>query len=543
MKYILLLLFLLSLSTHAAETKKVEVDVNNDGKIDRIETYQGDQLISVERDSTFNGHMDEWSTYVPYTSDDKPVEIIKKDTNGDGKVDRIETVYKDVKHGLFRTKIEIDSKFSGKFDVEYTNTTPLKQKDSVSCESEREMADMKALRLSSEMKEVGKAMGVGESVASSKDGYILTEMGYKVHQSCMDRWGKTGFPDLLKNGMNKGMQCLANLAKKNDSAHATPNGAKINLANLNNLLKTKGVTIICNETEGMNWKGVAGHASTGPSSDVLNDGTVKHPYLSLNPNDPKVKMKPTTDETQEMMATIFHEQLHNLGFRHGSGIEFPYMCETCCIAKVDEKQKNAACKICAGAYLGAGDKKYVNDMIKVMREGADSQNLAFKAALTFAHEKPNDREGILAIADVTSGSLSPVGLQMSELIKKHYTNLTAEEKKHLETAELHLNYGSKDLKDPAVVDSAKFIAQNYISYYSDHDTKGTLDTIEKNKAKYLAILKGELDATKTKDTKMYYYQNMKAQYATLLSDIWSNNYGKPDGTKAFNLLRELRILN
>ena len=36
MKYILLLLFLLSLSTHAAETKKFEVVVNNDVKIDRI---------------------------------------------------------------------------------------------------------------------------------------------------------------------------------------------------------------------------------------------------------------------------------------------------------------------------------------------------------------------------------------------------------------------------------------------------------------------------------------------------------------------------
>ena len=215
--------------------KKVHVDINLDGIADRIETYKGEQLIAIENDTKKNGNFDEWIMYSAFESVDKPIQVTKKDTNGDGKIDRIESVYKDLLHKLLITSVEIDSKYTGKFDVKYSNSTELNQKkDEINCAAERSFVDDKLLKLSSQVDDANKL---------NAGGYIITEKGYKVHKSCMDRWGAEGFPKLLKTSMDKGMQCLADLAQKNASANATPNGAKINLENLKYLQQNLGAII------------------------------------------------------------------------------------------------------------------------------------------------------------------------------------------------------------------------------------------------------------------------------------------------------------
>ena len=63
--------------------RKVQVDSDYDGKIDRIETYdQTGQVQKVEADTNSNGKMDEWVTY----KNGKPIKK-EKDQNEDGKVD------------------------------------------------------------------------------------------------------------------------------------------------------------------------------------------------------------------------------------------------------------------------------------------------------------------------------------------------------------------------------------------------------------------------------------------------------------------------
>lgn len=63
--------------------KKVEVDTNYDGKIDRAEYYDDKgQIMKVEDDTTGMGKINEWIYYkngVPFKKE--------KDTNGDGKPD------------------------------------------------------------------------------------------------------------------------------------------------------------------------------------------------------------------------------------------------------------------------------------------------------------------------------------------------------------------------------------------------------------------------------------------------------------------------
>ncbi|MBP7056784.1 MAG: hypothetical protein KBB52_08020 [Candidatus Omnitrophica bacterium] len=63
--------------------KKVEVDSNFDGKVDRTEIYDtSGQISRVEVDSNGDGKIDEWIIY----ENGKPVQD-QRDSNNDGKVD------------------------------------------------------------------------------------------------------------------------------------------------------------------------------------------------------------------------------------------------------------------------------------------------------------------------------------------------------------------------------------------------------------------------------------------------------------------------
>jgi hypothetical protein len=64
--------------------RKVEMDRNYDGRIDRIEHYNAlGKIIKIEADTTADGKMNEWAEY------DKQgrAKSASKDTNGDGKPD------------------------------------------------------------------------------------------------------------------------------------------------------------------------------------------------------------------------------------------------------------------------------------------------------------------------------------------------------------------------------------------------------------------------------------------------------------------------
>ncbi len=85
---LILLLFACSPAAVDAQQKtfkarKIEVDTNYDGKIDRIEHYdRNGQILKVEVDTDGDGKIDEWITY----KDGEPAKG-EKDTNGDGKPD------------------------------------------------------------------------------------------------------------------------------------------------------------------------------------------------------------------------------------------------------------------------------------------------------------------------------------------------------------------------------------------------------------------------------------------------------------------------
>ena len=63
--------------------KVVAVDTNKDGKPDRWEHYQGNEVSKIESDTNQDGTLDEWATF-----DKGKVVKVEKDTDFDGKPDR-----------------------------------------------------------------------------------------------------------------------------------------------------------------------------------------------------------------------------------------------------------------------------------------------------------------------------------------------------------------------------------------------------------------------------------------------------------------------
>lgn len=508
--------------------KNITSDQNGDGKTDRIETYENNQLKKVAIDSNYQGQMNEWITYFSSTSPDQPIETREQDTNGDKKIDRIEKTYQDPSNDLLIITTTIDPSFNGIFSRSWTSSSKLIQKkDQSDCVGQVGSESPVLLKL---IHNVDSAKYILEK------GFYNTNWGYKIHQSCLDKWGARDFPNLLKSSLTKGLQCLERLAKENIKQNPKmTNGASNNLQKLNSLLKTNGVSIVCNE-KNYNWTDTAAHASTSPN-EVIKELGVKHPFISLNTNSPKTPPKATSEENEELMLTLFHEQLHNLGIRHNENIEFPYACETCCVKKEEGEKTLDACKICSGGYSGTNDKNYLIDLIK-WGKSSDQSDRAAAALVKFQKEYPQDRFGLFAFADASSGIFSPVGVELGKLLKDKFLNLSNQELHFFNNSQEFAKV--KNLK--AVSPLSKVIAQSYISLYYDKNKNTVLDQLEKNKSEIKTLLQ-QLDHTQ--DNNKYIYGEMKNKVANILKDIWLDGYPKntsPQCDRAYKMLSETGLL-
>jgi len=465
--------------------------------------------------------------YFPYTSSKKPIEIIKKDINKDGKIDRVETVYQDPEHDLLIIRIEVDSTFKGFFDKTWTTTSKLHQKkDELPCQNE---SSLKGSSLSQLVKDVQAIKPI-----LTKD-FISLDLGYKIHQSCLDKWGEKKFPELLSSSIKKAFLCLDKLAKDNAKNNPNlPNGALSNLNGIQSLLEKSGVSVVCNEKD-YNWSHVAAHASTSPSQIIAKAG-VKHPYISVNVEYPKNKRHPTQEEANELYMTLFHEQFHNLGLRHGDDLEFSYSCETCCLKDENSKETEKAdsCKICSGAYEGITDKNYIKDLITWGKSSGQSE-FASKAIVKYEQEFPHDRFGLFAYADASADIFSPVGIELGKILKQKMTKITAQEAIFLKNSEKYIEVDNLKAAAPY----AKLVAESHFSLYYEKDPKKVLTLLDKNKEMILDLMKRKVSE---KGNEKYIYEDIHTRLKDLLTNIWMENYPKnssPENQQAYDLLNSL----
>jgi hypothetical protein len=511
-------------------------DLNGDGVIDRIESWDEEALVKLQTDKNFTGKISEWNQYFPYKNDVTAVEIEESDTNKDGKADRKKSIYRSEKTKHWITVNEVDSDFNGSFDKKFNTFTDLVQKNQTHCNPEMLKFESKFLKLASDSK-----------AASNKiinEEYLQTDFGYKIQKGCMKNWGEA-FPKMVKESITKGMKCLEKLAQTNTNLGVKPNGAFANLKNLDQIISNKGVTIACtqskeNDKKDYDWKRAAAHASTDATDEIKEFG-IKHPYLSLNPQIPKVKAKGTKDELAEIQKTIFHEQLHNLGIKHGEDVEAPYTCETCCFAdkKTDKAELDVACKICAGGYTSSTDKKYITDMIAWGKATYRSQR-ATLAVLNFQKEFPQDKFGLLAFAEINSDVFSPLGSNIAIILKKKFKGWSKDEEKKIdEIAEMN-NY--ELFKNPLIKKSSATIAETYVSLVYDKNYTKTMALLKKESANLKAMIAAK---AKAKGNESYVFDNLKDMLTVQLKEIWMKDgvdKTSPEADEAYILLNDLKLI-
>lgn len=536
--------FLISLSLNAAfdskyilkeyknkNEKTLMIDVNLDGKVDRIEKYIKGELKEVEIDRDFRGKINEWISYQDYENDTTPIEIIKKDTNFDQDPDKIETVFKNLNHKLLITVTEVDKDFDGNMDDRYVSHTDLYQKaEIVKCQENNQIDKLNIFSLTRDIDKIKEGLNVD---------FYETLGGYRIHKSCMNNWGAKEFVDILKNGMNAGVMCLKKLAAENIKNNIQPNGAYNNLKNLDYLLNTKKVSIVCHQDK-YDWEGTAAHASTGPK-DKIEGLKVEHPYLSINPKNPKSKPFANASEKDELKRTLFHEQLHNLGIKHSEDIEYPYTCETCCMpgSDTDSTEVEAACRICSGGYKDNNDPSYIRDLIS-WGKASYSDLRVTKSVIKYMKENSGVRQGPFFLAESTASIFNPVGAVIASKIRAKMKPLSSAEEAALKRAEEYKNDGL--LNTPTIKKLAEITGSSMYAHYVDKDTKKMLANLEENKNEIKSLLAKEKNASANDK---YVFENLRKQFKDMLIDIWIYTYTKekrPETDRAYKLLTDIGLL-
>lgn len=529
-KALFYILLLCSFSLYAdilRDEEKKSFDYNNDSKIDLIEFYLNGILFKKERDENYDGVMDEKTEYFYHDDEKKPIEIVTQKN-------RIIKIYRNKQLKKIFKIIEIDKDGDGIYEYKYTDHTSIDQQNENCAGGDPQSILSNILNLSASV-----SNAVKKIIGNSESAY-----GHKIDSSCMINYPGQNFTKIVNDAISQGLICIEKLAKKNTAENPRgPNGALTNLVNLNRLMKNTPVTIVCNESE-YKWDGVLGHAST-KVSDTIKSLNVKHPFISLAPRDCEKDGEPKSDEILRLKGTIFHEQLHNLGFRHGTDIEYPYTCGQCCFSgsSISASEKESACKICRGQYAASAGvtKEYIVDMINWGKESYSSSKVE-PIILSYMKENPNSKWGITAYATSSAGVFSAIGVELAKIVKERIPNLNSEEQKNINQA---MSY-EKSLNLKNISGNAKIVADGFYQFYYLGDGNKAIDFMKDNKDVLRKIRIDARSDAKISSNQRYTNEKIDEDTKKILMDLWFSTYpdfNKPVAVKAYKLLGELKYLD
>lgn len=491
------------ISTVVKNGKKViSYDLNKDKKVDRIDTLIKSKLSNRKQDTNFDG---QFNLENQYFIDDDIFQNTFRDNNHDGNYDQKE-VYK---YAVNKVEVKIFRIVNGKYVFLKVRYLSRKNK----CEEVIDNLSSTIIVLNSSIEKV---------FLATSSNYITTNFGYKIDKLCLKKWGVHNFEEIVEDAATQGAQCLQKLV--NSKSVAAP-GALNNLISLQQLWENSPVTVSCSE-DNYDWTDTRAHASTNSGEKSVNR-ELQHPYISLNPSYPKSQNKEGLNkEIVEMKKTVFHEQLHNLGFRHGDSVEYSSSCADCCFKGDDDLEiaTELACKICAGNYKGDMDVSYFKDfydysMMTSSNLSDDSKELAYKKIILsmnltrFTNYTMNDKKALLLLSRSIGDIWSPVGVHMAEQLTQKFPDL----KKNKDIKEL-LSYSDYYLIEE-VESLSRPLSEVYMALYAEHDSSKAMGIILKNKNE----LNKMMSKTKFKNPDMkYLYQAMNESYRIVLYEIWNN---------------------
>lgn len=466
-------------SIQKSDSKIIELDLNQDKKVDRRETYSKGQLVKVEYDRAFKGILNETIVYQPLVDAFVPISIRYLDTNYDKKVDREEETFRDIKAKQEIVVTRLSSKLDGNFDRKWLTRHPLfQEQESNPCVSDLGLPDLSNL-LNPALTNVDVA-----------NNFTTTGSGHQIHQSCFENWGRENFSQAVNESFSNGRQCLEQLSRRPTSLM---NRAYQYQMELNQIWENDSVKISCEPTP-RNWTGIAGFASTDPGQVM--PGTIhEHPFISINPSDPNPR--PASEAVlKELKNTLFHEQFHNLGLKHGLDIEAPYACAACCISsrysEAGEDDKELACKVCVGDYSGPQDQNYVRDMIAWSDVSYSSlrRDIPHRIAIEYLQANPGSRWGVIAFAESMGGPETPVGSRIAATIEETIprAQLSSEEKEMIKRARRYENFIPEW---NLFSNTTNLTAQAFIMVYLKNDREGAIALLQANQDAILTEIEPE----------------------------------------------------
>jgi hypothetical protein len=363
---------------------------------------------------------------------------------------------------------------------------------------------------------------ITRTLASLDQGFIVLPSGIKIQKSCTAQNGRD-FISAVNQTFTAGMQCLQRLALAAGTANS---GAAQNLAKARaNLSSTGPLTIACNEGV-YNWSDANAHASLAPGQKS-NDGSLQHPFVSINPNITLKKHVQTPQESYSLESyknLLFHEFIHTLGHPHGRDIEYSNTCADCCLPENNNpKLISAACTVCTGNYSGMQDHQYMIDMVIWARESGYTSK-GDDLVTTYLDSNGDARTALKLLTSLSSPASARNRAIADELLAR-YAPLTNEEQE--------LVAASKAYDDkPYAIDFrllGKTTASAFIALHVDKDWEKSLQSYESLDVK--ALLK-----TQTQTGHRFTQETLKEQIRADL-DLIYRHYSDSSNTEGMRRAR------
>lgn len=488
-------LIIMTLPAAGKSSKRIEksFDTNSDGKIDFIEVIIDKIVVERKEDLDYDGTFDRQTLFYPETTHEY-FKIVDERPYGTSPRKRI-LYWHEPKLKKSFSLTQIDENNDGKWEKEIKTSSDMFQKKD---ECSEEDAIMRLANSSIQ-------------AASLSDEFHQTNWGHRIHKSCLENDNKDWFLQNAEKAIKDGMSCLEQLGKSGGS------GALKNHISLNTILQQNNVQIICNESN-YNWgTSTIAHATT--SADTVNT-SLKHPGISFNPASvAKYKSQGKSGEN-EFVRTVFHEQLHNLGYLHGHDIEYPYACEKCCFPESESsEQKNLACNICSGNYNSSTDINYLRDITNYGISNYDTSH-GISSSIKYLQTKPGDIHGISYLALNLSGFFDPIGVHLAAKIKAS-DNPDTSLLSVLKEAE---SYGNNTLFKPYEA-SSKIIAEAFYISFKSGDPGAALALLKKE----ASLINKEMNQAPAEDDSKFVADGLKAGIKKLVYTVWLDEYTGSSG--------------
>lgn len=464
-------------------------DTSGDGKIDYIEVLSNNMLVEKRIDNDNDGEIDLIVKYLK-NAPSKLVELRKYYQPKSKFPHLTEEFIKDLKNKNIKVISEYDDNEDGVIDRKNNKIIDLYAVKE-NCDPNLKGFD-----------ELNSFADNSLKVLQGKEKSLVIE-SYNIDAGCFKEKGRDWFLMRLTNAMTTGMSCLKDLADKNGR------GAQKNYAGLDLLMKRNKIQLYCSQTD-YDWHGTLAHATVS-SDDEING--IKHPAISLNPN-LAARLKSNGGDL-EFEKTLFHEQLHNLGYRHGHDIEYPYACEVCCFPNDEKKEvTNKACQICSGNYSSGNDINYVSD---ISEYGAltYSRSVGKKTNISFLKNKIGDELGLAYLALNTSGYFDPAGVALAKKLDKR-KGLDSKTKGILEEA--LSNDSPKEHVD--FEKTSNSVADVYLNLFAEGDVVKAIENLESN----LDVYKKDLSTVKVSDPDSYIRNSLLSEINSAINIIWLEDY-------------------